>query len=276
MELPTEPLIVIEPRKSWRLVNLSDFWSYRELLYFLTWRDVKVRYKQTALGATWAILQPLLLMLIFNFFFARLAGIKSGNVPYPIFAYSGLLPWTFFATAVTNSGNSLIGNTNLITKVYFPRLIIPAAAVGAALVDLIIAFGLLVVLIIYYGINVTINLALLPMLLVLLIVLALSVGLWMAALNVKYRDVRYALPFLMQLWMFASPVVYPASLVPEKWRLVIAINPMSGLIAAYRATLFGQHLDVGSLAVSVVVTFAILIYSIHTFRRVETTFADVV
>ena len=273
MELPTEPLIVIEPRKSWRLVNLSDFWSYRELLYFLTWRDVKVRYKQTALGATWAILQPLLLMLFFNFFFARLAGIKSGNVPYPIFAYSGLLPWTFFATAVTNSGNSLIGNTNLITKVYFPRLIIPAAAVGAALVDLIIAFGLLVVLIIYYGINVTISLALLPMLLVLLIVLALSVGLWMAALNVKYRDVRYALPFMIQIWMFTSPVIYP---VPDKWRWLLSLNPMTGIIEGFRTALLGQPLNWATLGLSGVLSIGLLLCATLFFTHMEKNFADVI
>jgi len=273
MELPIEPLVVIEPSKSWRAINLRDLWTYRELLYFLTWRDVKVRYKQTALGAAWAILQPLLLMLIFNFFFSRFAGIKSGNIPYPIFAYAGLLPWTFFATAVTNSGSSLIGSTNLITKVYFPRMIIPAAAVAAALIDLMIAFSMLVVLMIYYGVNVTLSLALLPVLIVLTILLALGVGPWMAALNVKYRDVRYALPFMIQIWMFASPVIYP---VPEKWRLLLSLNPMTGIIEGFRAALLGQSLNWTTLALSAVVTVVLLINSTFFFTRMERNFADVI
>ncbi len=273
MELPSEPLIIIEPRSSWRLVSLKDLWGYRELLYFLIWRDVKVRYKQTALGASWAILQPLLLMLIFNFFFARFTGIKSGNVPYPLFAYSGLLPWTFFATAVTNSGNSLIGSTNLITKVYFPRMIIPAAAVGAALVDLMIAFGLLVVLMIYYGVNITLNLALLPILLLLLIVLALAIGLWMAALNVKYRDVRYALPFMIQILMFGSPVIYS---VPDRWRWLLSLNPMTGIIEGFRAALLGQPLNSATLDLSAVLSLGLLLCAMLYFSRMEKNFADVI
>src|ERR1700686_5124718 len=212
------PLIRIRPSKGWVALRLRDLWSYRELLYFLTWRDIKVRYKQTVLGASWAIIQPLFTMLLFTLFFGRLAGLPSDGIPYPIFAYAGLLPWTFFSNAVTNSGNSLVGSSNLITKVYFPRMIIPGAAVGAGLVDFAIAFVVLAALMIYYGIALTPSLLALPLLLALTALLALGVGMWTSALNVKYRDVRYALPFVIQLWMFASPIIYPASLMPQKWR----------------------------------------------------------
>jgi lipopolysaccharide transport system permease protein len=200
------PLIKIRPSKGWVALNLRDLWTYRELLYFLTWRDIKVRYKQTLLGASWAIIQPLFTMLLFTLFFGKLAKIPSDGIPYPIFAYAGLLPWTFFSNAVTNSGNSLVGSSNLITKVYFPRMIIPGAAVGAGLVDFAIAFVVLGGLMIYYGIALTWSLLALPLLLALTALLALGVGMWMSALNVKYRDIRYALPFLIQLWLNASEV----------------------------------------------------------------------
>ena len=271
--LPENPLIVIEPRKSWAVINLKDVWAYRELLYFLTWRDVKVRYKQTALGATWAILQPLMLMLLFTFFFARLGGISSGSVPYPLFAYAGLLPWTFFSNAVTNSGNSLVGSTSLITKVYFPRLIIPAAAVGAGLVDLAIAFGLMIVMMIYYGVGLHQSLALLLLMIVMTTLLALGVGLLMSAINVKYRDVRYALPFIIQVWMFASPVIYP---VPEKWRWLLSLNPMTGIIEGFRAALFNQPVNLQTLGSSAIITFALLVCSAFAFARMERSFADVI
>lgn len=272
--LPDKPLVVVEPRSSWVGINLRDLWTYRELLFFLTWRDVKVRYKQTLLGAAWALLQPLLLMLIFNFFFARLAGINSGNaVPYPLFAYAGLLPWTFFANAVANGGNSLVGSTNLITKVYFPRMFIPAAAVGAGVVDLAIAFGLLVVLMIYYGVGFHWSFALLPLLVLLTTVLALAVGLLMSALNVKYRDIRYALPFMIQVWMFASPVIYP---IPDNWRWVLALNPMTGIIEGFRAALFGHAFDWLTLGLSAAITLALLVYSAFVFARMEKSFADVI
>jgi len=272
--LPDKPLVVVAARTSWVGINLRDLWTYRELLFFLTWRDVKVRYKQTLLGAAWALLQPLLLMLIFNFFFARLAGINSGSaVPYPLFAYAGLLPWTFFANAVANGGNSLVGSTNLITKVYFPRMFIPAAAVGAGLVDLAIAFGLLVVLMIYYGVGFHWSLALLPLLVLLTTVLALAVGLLMSALNVKYRDIRYALPFMIQVWMFASPVIYP---IPDNWRWVLALNPMTGIIEGFRAALFGQSFDWLTLGLSAAITLALLVYSAFVFARMEKSFADVI
>jgi homopolymeric O-antigen transport system permease protein len=268
-----KPLVVVEPRRGWVGLNLRDLWVYRDLLYFLTWRDVKVRYKQTVLGAAWALLQPLLLMFIFTFFFARLAGIKSEGVPYPLFAYAGLLPWTFFANAVTNSGNSLIGSTNLITKVYFPRMLIPLAAVAAGLIDLGIAFVLLVILMFYYGVRLQPSLLLLPALILLATLLASGVGLLMAALNVKYRDIRYALPFLIQVWMFASPVIYP---VPDRWRWLLALNPLTGIIQGFRSALFGQPFDWLTLGLSVGSTLLVLVYSALTFRRLERGFADVI
>lgn len=271
--LPNEPLVVIEASRSWAVLNFRDLWAYRELLYFLTWRDVKVRYKQTVLGATWAILQPLLLMLIFNFFFARLAGISSGTVPYPLFAYAGLLPWTFFANAIANSGNSLVGSTNLITKVYFPRMIIPAAAVGAGLVDFAIAFVLLIGLMFYFRVSLTPSIVVLPILIGLTALLALGIGLLMSALTVKYRDVRYALPFVVQCWMFASPVIYP---VPAKWRWLLSINPMTGIIEGFRAVLFGQQLNWPTLGLSAAFTFAILVFATFVFSRLEKSFADVI
>jgi lipopolysaccharide transport system permease protein len=271
--LPDKPLVVVAARKSWLSVNLRDLWNYRELLYFITWRDVKVRYKQTLLGAAWALLQPLLLMLIFTFFFARLAGIDSGKVPYPLFAYAGLLPWTFFANAVANGGNSLVGSTNLITKVYFPRMFIPAAAVAAGLVDLAIAFGLLVVLMIYYGVGVSWSLALLPFFVVLATLLALGVGMLMSAFNVKYRDIRYALPFMIQVWMFASPVIYP---VPDKWRWLLSLNPMTGIIEGFRAALFGQPLNGLAVGLSAAITLVLLVCSALVFTRMEKSFADVI
>lgn len=274
---PELPHVKIRPSKGWVALKIRDLWTYRELLYFLTWRDIKVRYKQTALGASWAIIQPLFTMLIFTLFFGKLAKIPSDGIPYPIFAYAGLLPWTFFSNAVTNSGNSLVGSSNLITKVYFPRMIIPGAAVMAGLVDFAIAFAVLVVLMIYYGVALTWSVLALPLLVTLTSLLALGVGMWMSALNVKYRDVRYALPFLIQLWMFASPIIYPASLLPEKWRWVLWLNPLSGIIEGYRASLLGQTaFDWPALAISTVITLAVLIYSAYSFRRMERTFADIV
>lgn len=272
-----EPLIKIRPSQGWVAINLRDLWTYRELLYFLTWRDVKVRYKQTLLGALWAIIQPLFTMLIFTLFFGKLAGIESDGIPYPIFAYAGLLPWTFFANAVTNSGNSLVGSSNLITKVYFPRMIIPGAAVAAGLVDFAIAFLILGGLMLYYDIALTWNLLALPLLVALTSLLALGVGLWTSALNVKYRDIRYALPFLIQLWMFASPIIYPASLMPEKWRWILWLNPLTGIIEGYRASLLGQtSFNWTALAISSLITITLLVYSSLEFRRMERTFADVV
>lgn len=271
-----QPLVRIRPSSKWVALNLSDLWAYRELLYFLTWRDVKVRYKQTAFGAAWAIIQPLFAMLIFALFFGRLAGMPSDGIPYPIFAFVGLLPWTFFANAVNASGNSLVGSSNLITKVYFPRMIIPGAAVAAGLVDFAIAFVILALLMAYYAVAVTWSVLLLPVLVILTALLAVGMGMWTSALNVKYRDVRHALPFLVQLWFFATPIVYPTSIVPAKWRLLMSLNPMSGIIDAYRAALLGGEFDIRGLLVATAIIVLLLVYSAYTFRRMEKTFADIV
>lgn len=268
-----DPLVIIEPwRRSFRS-NLSELLRYRELLYFLTWRDIKVRYKQTVLGATWAVMQPLLLMLIFTFVFGRLGGFQSENVPYPIFAYAGLLPWTFFANAVTNSGNSIVGSTNLITKVYFPRVIIPAAAVAAGLVDFGIAFIMLILLMFYYHTGVHTGILLLPLFIFLTVLLALGIGMLMSALNVKYRDVRHALPFLIQVWMFSSPVMYS---VPERWRWLLALNPMTGIIQGFRSALFEKPFDWFTLGTSAIIILLVLISAVFTFNRMEKSFADVI
>ena len=276
-ELPDKPLFTIEPGRAWVRLGLKDVWRYRELLYFLTWRDVKVRYKQTALGAAWAILQPLLSMLIFTLFFGRLAGISSEGLPYPLFAYAGLLIWTFFANAVSNSGNSLVGSANLITKIYFPRMIIPGAAVGAGLVDFVIAFLVLIALMIYYGVGTSWSILMMPVIVGLATLLALGVGMWLSALNVKYRDIRYAIPFMIQLWMFVSAVFYPLSIVPERWRWVLMLNPLTGIVENFRISLFGhKSFDWPALAASAVITLVVLVYSAYAFRRMERTFADIV
>lgn len=270
-------VVTIEPSKSWVPLRLGDLWQYRELLYFLTWRDVKVRYKQTFLGAAWAIIQPLLTMIIFSLLFGRLAGMPSDAIPYPIFAFGGLLIWTFFSNSVTNSGNSLVGSSNLITKIYFPRLIIPAGAVAAGLVDLALAFVIQIALMIYYGVHVTWAITMLPVLVLLATLLALGVGMWLSALNVKYRDVRYAIPFVIQLWMFASPIIYPVSMLPEKWRWVLMLNPLTGIVQNFRIALFGTlPFDWKSLGVSALITFVVLIYSVYSFRRMERHFADII
>ncbi|OLE55859.1 MAG: phosphate ABC transporter permease [Acidobacteria bacterium 13_1_20CM_3_53_8] len=273
---PDEPLVIIEPSRSWVAINIRDLWVYRELLYFLTWRDIKVRYKQTVLGAAWAIIQPLFAMIIFTLFFGKLAGIASDNIPYPIFAYSGLLPWTFLSAAINNSSNSLIGtDSRLITKVYFPRMIIPCAAVSAGLIDLAIASLILFGMLAYYHIAITASLLLLPFIIVLLTLLAIGIGMWTSALNVKYRDVRYALPFFIQLWMFSSPIIYPSSLIPQKWRWLYNLNPLVGIVEAFRDSFFGKEINWSALAISTVITLTILISSAYAFRRLEKSFADI-
>jgi len=276
VHLPAEPLVVIQPSKRLSLLNLKDIWAYRELLFFLTWRDVKVRYKQTALGAAWAILQPLFMMVIFTIFFGRLAGVGSSGIPYPLFALAGLVPWTFFANAITASGNSLVGSANLITKVYFPRLIVPAAAMLAGLVDFLLAFLMLVLLMIYYRVTPTMQILFLPVLILLTALFSLGVGTWMSALNVKYRDVRFALPFLIQLWLFVSSVILPSTSVPQKWRWLLMLNPMSGIIEGYRAALFGLPFDWPALGVASALTLLVLVYAIYAFGRVERSFADII
>ncbi len=274
--LPAQPLVVIEPGKSLSLQKLYDVWAYRELLYFLTWRDVKVRYKQTALGAAWAILQPLFMMIIFTLFFGRLAGISTGDVPYALFALAGLVPWTFFSNSVTASSNSLVGSANLITKVYFPRLIVPAAAMLAGLVDFLLAFLLMVVLMIYYQVRPTSHLLFLPVLVLMTALFSLGVGTWLSALNVKYRDIRFALPFLIQLWLFVSSVILPSSSIPQKYRWLLWFNPMSGIIEGYRSALFGMPFDWVSIGIAALLTVVVLVFAIHSFNRVERSFADII
>ncbi len=275
-DLPDKPIVVIEPSSRSLAINLHDIWQYRDLLYILTLRDIKVRYKQTVLGILWVIIQPLFMMIVFTLFFGRLAGIPSDGIPYPLFAYAGLLPWTFFSNAVNSSGNSLIGNSSLITKVYFPRMIIPIAAVGSGLIDFVIAFGLLVLLMLYYGIGFSLNILMLPILALLTALLAIGIGMGMSALNVKYRDIRYALPFLLQLWMFTTPIIYPSSLIPDKWRWLFMINPLTGLIEGYRSAIFGKPFDLTGLGISIFFIFVVLIYSAYTFRQMERSFADIV
>jgi lipopolysaccharide transport system permease protein len=276
LNLPERPLVSIRAGGKFAAVDLKLLWAYRELLYFLTWRDVKVRYKQTVLGAAWAIIQPLFTMIIFSIFFGKLARLPSDGIPYPLFAYAAVLPWTFFSNAVTSSGSSLVGSANLITKVYFPRMIIPASAVAGGLIDLIIAFGILIALMIYYRVGLTWSLLMAPALVVLTALLAVAVGMWTSALNVKYRDIRHALPFAVQLTMFATPIIYPIRLVPAQWRWVFTLNPLAGIIEGYRSAFFGRPFDWQSLAISAAITLALLLYAASYFRRVERTFADVV
>lgn len=272
--VPDKPSIIIEASKNWVPLNLKDLWAYRELLYFLVWRDVKVRYKQTLLGALWAILQPLTTMVIFTYFFGKLARIPTEGIPYPIFFYTGLLLWTYFSGAVTSAANSLLGNTNLITKVYFPRLIIPAAAVGAGLVDFAIASVLLIGMLVYYSFPVTLSYLMLLPLVMLTTMFALGMGVWLAALNVRYRDVRYALAFVIQVWMFISPIIYPSTLVPEEWRWLTMLNPLSGIIEGFRSALFGRDFDWLALGYSTGFTLVLLFYASHKFRRMERHFAE--
>jgi len=273
---PPKPLIAIEAGRGWAGLDLRDLWLHRDLFFFLIWRDVKVRYKQTVLGAAWAILQPFLTMVVFTLFFGKLAKVPSDGIPYPIFAYAGLLPWTFFSNAITASSNSLVGNASLITKVYFPRMVIPGAAVGAGLVDFAIAAVILVGMMAFYGFGLGIDALMLIPLVLLTAVLALGVGMWMSGLNVKYRDVRYALPFCVQLWMYATPIIYPTSFVPERWRWLLVFNPLTGIIDGYRSALFGRPFAWWELIVSTILTLFFLIYAAYSFKRMERDFADII
>ena len=275
-DLPHDPLIIIQASRSWVPLNLRELWAYRGLLYFLIWRDLKVRYKQTIIGVLWVVIQPLLTTIIFTIFLGNLARVPSDGIPYSIFIYAGLLPWTFFASAVSNSGNSLVGNAHLITKVFFPRIIIPTAAIGARLVDLAISFVILGGMMAYYRVAVTRHLLMLLFLVPLITFLALGVGMLVSALNVKYRDIGMALPVLIQFWMFASPVVYPASLVPAKWQKLYSLNPVAGIVEGFRSSLFAREFDWRALGFSAVLTFTLLIYSAYAFRRREKEFADIV
>jgi lipopolysaccharide transport system permease protein len=272
----SQPLVVLSPPRRWTFLNLGELRGYHELLYFLIVRDVKLRYQQMALGVAWALLQPLASMLIFTLFLGRLGGVMSTEVPYPLFAYAGLLLWSFFSNAVSSASTSLIATPNLVTKVYFPRLITPAAAVFATLVDFAIGFPLLLGLMAYYGVPVTWGLLAVPVVLILLTLLALAVGTWMAGVNVKYRDVRYALPFVIQLWMFASPIIYPATLVPERWRWVLRLNPVAALVEAFRAALFGGTFPWGALAGALAVTLVVAAIALLAFAKLEDSFSDVI
>jgi lipopolysaccharide transport system permease protein len=277
MKTAAQNLIIIEPKKGWTTIDLKEIWKYRELLYFLTKRDIKVRYKQTVLGGLWAIIQPFFTMVVFTLFFGRLAKVPSDGIPYPIFVYAGILPWTYFANALFASGNSLVGSANLITKVYFPRLIIPASASLAGLIDFFIAMILLGVLMIYYQFIPGISVVLFPVLVGLTFLCAVGVGLWLSALNVQYRDIRYAIPFVIQLWMFVSPVIYPVSMVGEKYQWLLALNPMGGVITAFRASLLGhQPIDWFLLGISAAIILFLFLSGMYYFRKMEKTFADVV
>ena len=274
---PKLPVTVIEASPGFVALQLHDLWKFRELVYFLIWRDIKVRYKQTALGVAWAVLQPLLTMIVFSVFFGRLAKVPSDGIPYPLFAYSALVPWTFFAYGLSMASNSLVDSANLIRKVYFPRLAIPVATVLSGIVDFSIAFLMLLGMMLYYGHVPTVNVLWLPALLLLALVTSLGVSLWLSTLNVQYRDVRYAIPFVAQIWMYATPIAYPSSLLPEPWRPLYALNPMVGVVEGFRWALMGANTRPGPmLAVSSVASLIILFTGAFYFRRMEQTFADVI
>jgi lipopolysaccharide transport system permease protein len=270
------PTFFIDPPSGWTSIGLRELWAYRELLYFLTLRDVKVRYKQTALGAAWAVIQPLFMMLVFSLFFGRLAKVPSDGIPYPIFTFCALLPWQLFSHALTESSNSLVANERLITKVYFPRLVVPISAVLGGLVDFCIAFVLLLLMMGYYRITPGWAIVTLPGFLLLAIMTALAVGLWLSALNVQYRDVRYTINFVIQFWMFATPIAYPSSIVPAKWRALYGLNPMAGVVEGFRWALLGNKPPGAMLWVSVASVIVLLIGGLYYFRRMEQQFADVV
>lgn len=271
------PRTLVTPSRGWVSLKLGEMWEYRELLYFFIWRDVKVRYKQTALGVSWAILQPFLTMVIFSLFFGRLAGVPSDGVPYPIFAYTALLPWTFFAHGVTLSANSLVSNANLVKKVYFPRMAIPIASVLSGFADLVPAFGVLLGMMLYYGIYPSAQVAWLPVFVLLALIAALGVGIGLAAINVHFRDVRHTVPFLVQTWLFITPIAYPSSLLPEHWRTLYALNPMVGVVEGFRWALLDTEPAPGPIVwVSAAAALVLLLVSALSFRRLEKTFADIV
>ena len=274
---PQFAITVIGPSRGWVSLKLREVWEYRELLYFLAWRDISVRYKQTVLGAAWAIIQPFFTMVVFSVFFGRLAKLSSEGIPYPIFAYCALLPWHYFAEVISRSSNSLVGSANLITKVYFPRLVIPLSSALSPVVDFAIAFVVLTGMMLYYGMRPPAAIVWLLLFLLLALVTALGVGLWLSALNVQYRDARYTIPFLIQFWLFATPVAYSSSLVPERWRALYGLNPMAGVVEGFRWALLGTGQTPGPmLAVSVAVVLLVMVSGAFYFRHMEKTFADVV
>lgn len=277
MAISHAPVTVIRPSRGWAAINFRDLWNHRELLYFLIWSDLKLRYKQTSLGAVWAVLQPFLTMIVYSIFLGRLARVPSDGIAYPVFVYTALVPWTFFANALTTSSLSLIRHERVITKIYFPRLIIPVSAIAAGFVDFGIAFVLLIGIVLFYGIVPTTAVVLLPLFMLLAAVTALAVSLWLSALNVQYRDVRYTVPFMTQVWMFVTPIIYPSSLVPERWHVLYGLNPMAGVVEGFRWSLLGlENPSFPILLVSSAMTILILIGGLYYFRRMEQTFADVV
>jgi len=270
------PLTKVRPAKRRAALRLGELWEYRELLYFLVWRDVKVRYKQATLGAAWVVLQPVLMVALFSLIFGRLLDVHTDGIPYPLFVFAGLLPWQIFATALTQAGNSLVANQHLITKIYFPRLLLPLAAVLAGLVDFGVTILLLVVLMLWYGVDPSLAVLLLPLIVAVVLLTALSVGTWLSALNVRYRDVQHLLPFLTQFWFFATPIAYSSALLPESWRPLLGLNPMAGAVESFRWALFGSHVEPGSVVVSACVVAGLLVSGLAYFRLAERTFADVV
>lgn len=271
------PTIRIARSSAWRFLDLSEIWAYRELVFFLTWRDIKVRYKQTAIGVVWAVLQPLAMMLVFSLFFGRLAKIPSEGVPYPVFAFAALLPWQLFSRAITDSSNSLVTDQRLITRVYFPRIIVPTASIVSAVADFAISLAVFLVVMLFYGVTPSINIVFFPVFLVMMMTTALGVGYWLSALNIEYRDVAYALPFLAQIWMFLSPVVYPSSMVPEKYRVLYGLNPMAGVVDGFRWSFLGVGPGPSAmLMVSGLISLVLFLTGIIWFRRREGSFADTV
>ncbi|RPI84702.1 MAG: ABC transporter permease [Chloroflexi bacterium] len=270
-------IVHIKPRNKWASLKLDDLWRYRELLYFFAWRDLKVRYKQTVLGAAWAVLQPFLTMVVFSIFFGRLAEIPSDNLPYPVFAYSALVPWTFFANSLTHASNSIVSNAGMVKKTYFPRLTLPVATVMTGLIDFTLALCVLIGMMLYFRIVPTINIVWLPLLLLLALITSLGASLWFAALNVRFRDVRYIVPFLVQFWLFLTPIAYPSSLVPEQWRLIYSLNPMVGVVEGFRWALLGTDTTPGPIIiVSSLVALFMLVAGTFYFRNMERSFADIV
>lgn len=270
------PVTIIRPLRGWLPIDLKELWEYRELVYTFAMRDIKVRYKQTALGAAWAIIQPFMMMVVFTVFFGKLAKIPSEGIPYPLFSYAALLPWTLFSEGITRSTNSMITNASIMTKVYFPRLVMPISGILSPLIDFIIAFAILILMMFYYGFVPTINIIWLPIFILLALMTSLGVGLWLSAFNVQYRDFQYTLPFLIQLWLFASPVTYPSTLLPESYRWLYGLNPLAGVIEGFRWALLGTNPPSSMVAFSFIIVMVLLISGAYYFKRMEKTYADVV
>jgi lipopolysaccharide transport system permease protein len=268
--------LIIEPHAGMSPIDLHELWRFRELFYMLAWREIKVRYKQTVLGTAWAVFQPVITMIVFTLFFGVLIRVPSDNVPYPIFVYAGLLPWTFFSNGISRASNSLLGDANMISKVYFPRVIVPISSFGAGVLDLAISFIIMLVMMLHYGVYPGLSVLLFAPLLLITFLVAVGVGTWLSALSVAYRDVKYITPFLIQLWMYSTPVIYPVSVVPEKWRWVLSLNPMAGLIDGCRSALFGKPFAWGNIAISILMSFGLAVFGLLYFKRFERNFVDII